>query len=207
MSHIDTPDDYPYAWYMRPLLALLRRRLGAIPEPVKLWARMPLAFLGFQLLNRALERKHSPLDGKLRALVRTRIAQLNACHFCVDLNASHALNRGVTEEQLLDVARFRESPRFSEAEKAALAYAEAITGTAIAIDPDLIGRLRHAFGDDAIVELAALAAHQNLSAKFNAALDVSAQGYCPVDLRSGPTKDAENDPRTMPARSDRTPAA
>lgn len=178
MSYSDTPDDYPYAWYMRPLLALLRRRLGAVPEPVKLWARMPLAFLGFQLMNRALERKRSPLDGKLRALVRTRIAELNSCHFCVDLNASHALDRGATEEQLLDLAHFRDSPRFSEAEKAALVYAETITGTGIAVEVDLIERLRQAFGDDGIVELAALAAHQNLSAKFNAALGVPAQGCC-----------------------------
>lgn len=178
MSFIDSSENYRYAWYLRPVLALLRRRSGVVPEPVRLWARVPLAFLGFQLMNLALERKSSPLGGTLRALVRTRIAQLNSCHFCVDLNASHALDRGATPEQLQDLAGFRESPHFNEAEKAALAYAEAITGTRIEIDPDLIGRLRQAFGDDGIVELAALAAHQNLSAKFNAALGVPAQGYC-----------------------------
>ncbi|QSA96326.1 carboxymuconolactone decarboxylase family protein [Methylococcus sp. EFPC2] len=178
MSFVDTPDDYPYAWYVRPVLALLRKRLGGVPEPVKLWARMPLAFLGFQLMQRALERKASPLDGKLRALVRTRIAQLNSCHFCVDLNASHALERGVTEEQLRDLAIFRDSPRFAAAEKAALVYAEAVSGEAIAIEPELIERLRQAYGDQGIVELAALVGHQNLSAKFNAALGVPAEGYC-----------------------------
>lgn len=178
MSFIDTPEDYRYAWYLRPLLALLRRRLGSVPEPVRLWARLPLAFLGFQLMHRALERKTSPLDGRLRALIRTRIAQLNSCHFCVDLNASQAMDRGVTPEQLQDLAGYGDSPRFSEAEKTALAYAEAITVSGSVIDADLIERLRQAFGEDGIVELAALAAHQNLSAKFNAALGVPAQGYC-----------------------------
>lgn len=178
MSYIETPDDYPYAWYLRPLLALMRRRPGGIPEPVKLWARMPLAFIGFQLMYRALERRRSPLDRRLRALVRTRIAQLNHCHFCVDLNASEALKRGVTEEQIQALAEYRESPLFDDAEKAALAYAEAITGTAIEIEPAWIERLRETFGDGGLVELAALAAHQNLSAKFNAALGVPVQGFC-----------------------------
>ncbi len=49
MSFIDTPEPYPYAWYLRPILALMRRRLGHLPESVRLWARMPLAFLGFQI--------------------------------------------------------------------------------------------------------------------------------------------------------------
>ena len=186
MSFVDTPDDYPYAWYIRPVLAMMRWRLGHVPEPVKLWARMPLAFLGFQLMLRALERKGSPLDGKLRALVRTRIAQLNNCHFCVDLNASHAMDRGVNEEQLLDLAHFRDSSRFSEAEKAALAYAETVTGTGIAIDASVIESLRQAYGADGVVELAALAAHQNLSAKFNAALGVPAESFCMTAHRVAP---------------------
>ncbi len=186
MSFIDTPENYPYAWYIRPVLALMRRCLGTLPEPVKLWARMPLAFLGFQLMNRALERKSSPLDGKLRALVRTRIAQLNSCHFCVDLNASRALDRGVTVEQLQDLTGFRDSPRFSETEKAALAYAETITGTGIEVDPAVIERCRHAFGDDGVVELAALVAHQNLSAKFNAALGIPAAGFCLTAHKTAP---------------------
>ncbi|MFZ4701773.1 MAG: carboxymuconolactone decarboxylase family protein [Candidatus Methylumidiphilus sp.] len=188
MSFVDTPENYRYTWYLRPVLAILRRRLHGLPEPVRLWARIPMAFLGFQLMHRALERKSSPLDGRLRALIRTRIAQLNSCHFCVDLSASHALDRGVTPGQLQDLANFRDSPRFSEAEISALAYAEAITGTGIEIDAGLIDRLRQSFGDNGIVELAALASHQNLSAKFNAALGIPAQGFCMTAHRVAPPK-------------------
>ncbi|MDD5035925.1 MAG: carboxymuconolactone decarboxylase family protein [Methylococcaceae bacterium] len=186
MSFVETPEDYRYAWYLRPLLAILRRRLQILPEPVRLWARLPLAFIGFQLMNLALERRTSPLNGALRALIRTRIAQMNACHFCVDLNASHALDRGVSEERLRDLVIFRDSPLFGEDEKAALAYAEAITATGSEIDPELIERLRQAFGDEGIVELAALVSHQNLSAKFNAALGVPAQGFCMSTHRLAP---------------------
>lgn len=187
MSFIDTPDDFSYAWYLRPLLALMRRRRGRLPESVRLWARLPLAFLGFQLMHRALERGRSPLDGRLRALVRTHIARLNRCAFCIDLNASHALARGATRAQIEALDEFRGSPLFSEVEQAALAYAEAVTADPAAIDPALVERLRAAYGDQGVVELAALVAHQNLSAKFNAALGVPAEGYCGIP--GGPAGD------------------
>ncbi len=187
MSFIDTPNAYPYRWYLRPLLALMRRRLGRLPESVRLWARLPLAFLGFQLMHRALEGRGSPLDGRLRALVRTQIAQINSCLFCVDLNASQALERGATGAQLQALGSFRESPLFTQGEKAAFAYAEAITAAGVSVDPALIERLREVYGDEGVVALAALVAHQNLSAKFNAALGVPAEGYCQVGGAAGST--------------------
>ncbi|MGR8929614.1 MAG: carboxymuconolactone decarboxylase family protein [Gammaproteobacteria bacterium] len=183
MSVVDTPNDYRFAWYIRPLLALIRWRRGRIPYPVMLWARMPIAFIGFQMMLRALERDQSPLDAKLRALVRTRIAQINHCHFCIDLNAANALERGVTQQQVDELADFRNSSHFSAAEKVALEYTEVITASAIDIGSGLARRLHDVFSDDAIVELAAVVSHQNLSAKFNAALGVAAEGYCPVPPR------------------------
>lgn len=188
MSLIDTPDDYPYAWYLRPLLTLMRRRLGRLPESVRLWARLPLAFIGFQLMNRALEGKGSPLDGRLRALIRTQIAQINSCHFCVDLNASHALERGASEAQIQALGHFRDSPLFTEGEKAALTYAEAITAPGVSVDPHLIATLRRFFGEEGVIALAALVAHQNLSAKFNAALGVPVEGYCQIRATGGGTQ-------------------
>lgn len=63
-------------------------------------------------------------------------------------------------------------------EKAALAYAEAMTYSGWRTEPALIARLRQYFSDDAIIELTALITYQNLSSKFNAALGVPAQGFC-----------------------------
>jgi AhpD family alkylhydroperoxidase len=185
MSLIENSKDYPYGWYIRPILAAIHRTRGRVPEPVKQWARMPLVFFGFQIMLRVLERKSSPLDPKLRALVRTRIAQLNHCHFCIDLNSAHALDRGVSQEKIDELACFRSSSLFSDAEKSALEYAEAITATAIELDPLMADRLRKSFSDDAIIELAAVISHQNMSAKFNAALGIAAEGYCPTAYRPG----------------------
>lgn len=173
MSLIDTPDRHPYAWYIRPLLFLLRRKTGQLSDAVRLWGRVPSAFLGFLWMWRSLDRRASPLDAKLRALLRTRVSQLDVCAFCIDLNGSRALELGVAQDKLLALAESAGSPLFDEAEKAALAFAEAITVTGRKVDAELMARLKQHYSDDAIVELAALIAHQNLSAKFNTALGVN----------------------------------
>jgi len=173
MGFITTSPDYRYRWYLRPFLFLLRSRNSGLSEPVRLWGRVAPAFLAFLLLNRALERNASPLDGKLRALIRVRISQINVCPFCIDLNASRALYLGVPDEKLLDLPEFTKSPHYDEGEKTALLFAETVTVTGRQMTPELIERLRRHFSDDAIVELAAVIAHQNMSSKFNAALGVT----------------------------------
>ncbi|TAN52270.1 MAG: carboxymuconolactone decarboxylase family protein [Methylococcaceae bacterium] len=174
MSFISTPENYPYVGFIRPLLFLLRRKTGALSEPVRLWARVPVAFLGFLWSWRALESRASPLPPPLRALIRTRISQLDVCAFCIDLNGSRALELGVAQDKLLALADFAASPLYDEAEKAALAFAETVTTTGRKVDAELMERLKRHYSDDAIVELAALIAHQNMSAKFNTALGVQA---------------------------------
>lgn len=150
----------------------MRRKTGHLSEAVRLWGRVPSAFLGFLWMWRSLDRRDSPLDARLRALIRTRISQLDVCAFCIDLNGSRALELGVAQDKLLALADTAESPLFDEAEKAALVFAETITIPGRKVDMELMARLKQHYSDDAIVELAALIAHQNLSAKFNTALGV-----------------------------------
>jgi alkylhydroperoxidase family enzyme len=77
-------------------------------------------------------------------------------------------------------ALWRESNVFSAAERAALEYAEAVTITDRHVSDETMAKLKQHFDDDAIVELTGLIAFQNLSSKFNSALDVPAQGFCRV---------------------------
>ena len=73
---------------------------------------------------------------------------------------------------MFDLPEFNTSTRYAESEKAALIFAETVTVSGKRVSPELIERLRRHFSDDAIVELAAVIAHQNMSSKFNAALGV-----------------------------------
>jgi AhpD family alkylhydroperoxidase len=193
MSYIDTPADYRYPWYLQLMFLRQRRRYGRELEPVRLWARMPAAFVAMSAMYRALDRKSSPIEPALRSLVQVRISQINGCEFCVDLNSFLGLGRGNAEDKLRALLQFENSPLFSEREKAALAYTEGATRSDRRVDPALITRLRTHFDDQAIVELAALIAYQNMSSKFNAALGVPAHGFCALPAQASPPKEAESE--------------
>jgi uncharacterized peroxidase-related enzyme len=177
VSWIDPPPERAYPWHVRLFLAFLAKR-GRLSQSVRLWARSPRAFLSFLRLFKAVDREGSPLEPALRALVMARVSQLTQCDFCLDLNGSRALERGVTAEQLAALEHHAASPLFGAREKAALAFADAVTTTGAAVPPEVRQAVRAAFTDDAIVELSALVAFQNMSARFNAALDVPAEGFC-----------------------------
>lgn len=178
MSFIETPSGYRFPWYVRLIFWIQRRRYGAVLEPSRLWGRTPKVFTALALLYGALDRRTSPIEPLLRALVIVRVSQINWCAFCVDINSATVLERGADRNKLADLAEFENSVRFDEREKAALAYAEAITYSNVQPTSAHFERLRAHFDEDAIIELTALIAFQNLSSKFNAALGVQAQGFC-----------------------------
>ena len=180
MSYIETPPDHRFPWYARLFFANHRRRYGRELEPAKLWARSPRVFAGLSMLYGALDRKSSPIEPALRTLITVLVSQINWCAFCVDINSATGLKRGLTGAHLAALHDFEISPLFDERIKAALAYAVAVTVTGSRVDDKLMARLKKYFDDAAVIELTALIAFQNLSSKFNSALDVAAQGFCNV---------------------------
>jgi AhpD family alkylhydroperoxidase len=151
-------------------------------DAVLLWARSPNLFMAVALFNGAIDRKRSPIDPALRSLLSVRISQINHCRFCVDINSAMLLERGIDEDKLGALDDWQRSNLFSEREREreALQYAELITRSDLEVDDALMARLRQQFDDDAIIELTALIAFQNMSSKFNAALAVPPQGFCQV---------------------------
>jgi AhpD family alkylhydroperoxidase len=166
--------------YLRPFFWNQRRKYGKALDAALIWARSPRLFLGVAHLYGALDRDGSPIEPVLRSLLTVRVSQINHCSFCVDINSRTLLQRGLPEEKLLALADWRRSALFNERERVALEYAEAVTITNRGVDDALFARLREHCDEDAIVELTALIAFQNLSSKFNAALGVPPQGFCPL---------------------------
>jgi AhpD family alkylhydroperoxidase len=179
-SNIQTPIDYRFPWYVRVFFWNQKRRYGSILEPARLWGRTPRVFAALALLYGALDRRSSPIDPLLRSLITVRVSQINWCRFCVDLNSATVLKRGAGFEKLDQLEEFESSPLFTEREKAALAYAEAVTRSDLQPGDQHFIRLRSEFNDDYIIELTGLIAFQNLSSKFNAALGVLPQGFCKI---------------------------
>ena len=163
-------------WYLKPLFWLQRRRWGQLLLPALTWARVPSYYLALVHFYAAIERKNSRLEPGLRSLIQTRISQQNHCAFCVDANTMLAAEREASMDKALAVGDWRASALFSARERLALEYAEAVTEGSVG--DELSHRVKVEFDEDGLVELTGLAAFQNMSAKFNAALDIPAQGFC-----------------------------
>jgi AhpD family alkylhydroperoxidase len=79
--------------------------------------------------------KRGGLPEKTRSLVHLRASQINGCSWCVDLHARALREAGETDERLATVAAWRDTPWFTDAERAALALAESATRLGDRADP------------------------------------------------------------------------
>ncbi|MDG2501772.1 MAG: carboxymuconolactone decarboxylase family protein [Porticoccaceae bacterium] len=176
--HIPVKPLVKYPFWLRPFFYNQRRKYGAVLDPGLLWGRVPKLFAAVAILYGVLDRRRSPLDPVLRSLVTVRVSQINYCAFCVDINAMTLANRSGSMDKVEVLEQWQQSDMFGDTERLALEYAEAITYTDRQVTDDLMQRLKSVFDDDTIVELTGLVAFQNLSSKFNSALDVPPQGFC-----------------------------
>src|SRR5256884_1108594 len=94
---------------------------------------LPDATKGIQALLQATRKGGVP--SATLELVHLRTSQINGCSFCVDSGARSAKQASETDERLFAVAAWRETPYFTDAERAALALAEAATRLADRSDP------------------------------------------------------------------------
>ena len=97
----------------------------------------------------------SGLEHSLIELVKTRVSQINGCAFCIDMHTKDARAAGETEQRLYGLSAWREAPYYSERERAALAWAEALTLVADTRQvPDAIyDEVKAQFGDRELVDL------------------------------------------------------
>ena len=109
----------------------------------------------------------SGLPRSLIELVKVRASQLNGCAFCVDMHAKDARKHGETEQRLYLLAAWRDSPAYTPAERAALAWTEALTRLTQAYPTEAeYEALRAEFSDKAVVDLTTLIGLINLWNRF-----------------------------------------
>ena len=102
----------------------------------------------------SLNKHVASIDNKLRAMVELRVSQINGCVFCVDLHADQARAEGETQQRLDCIAVWRECPFFDETERAAFAWAEAVTLVSETNVPDnLYENLKAHFTEQQVVDL------------------------------------------------------
>ena len=186
-ARLDQLSEHDYPWYVRLIFAYQKRKYGQVLAPMWAWGRQPAIMLVFLILIGRFNRLASP-GPLLRTLMSVRISQINHCEFCVDFNAHNFLAAHGAHEKIDLIDRWREHPEvFTEEERAALAYAEAVTQNDDDGTTGAMTELKRFFSDDVIVAITAWVGVQNLSSKFNDALSIPVQGFCRIPLR--PTSD------------------
>ena len=110
---------------------------------------------GFQaMLGLENHVRQSGLEPSLLELVKTRVSQINGCAYCLDMHTKDARAAGETEQRLYLLPAWRETTFYSGRERAALAWAEAVTMLAAQAPSDaLYDEVRQQFDDKALVDL------------------------------------------------------
>jgi AhpD family alkylhydroperoxidase len=183
MTRLPGPEDGANP-AVRATYAISRKRYGKVPEPVSVMAHHPAllaAYSGFEL---ALERMNK-LDERLKLLAELKAAAVAGCEWCLDFGTVLARDTGVTEAQLRELHRHRESDEFDELERLVLDYAEGISSTPTGVSDEVFAALREQLDPAQLVELTALIAQENWRARFNWAFEIepqgfSAGGFCPL---------------------------
>jgi AhpD family alkylhydroperoxidase len=98
--------------------------------------------------------RNTSLEPALRELVKVRASQLNGCAHCLDMHTKDARAHGETEQRLYALSAWRETPFFTDRERAALEWTEHLTLVASkGISDELFTRLREYFSEEEIIHL------------------------------------------------------
>lgn len=118
----------------------------------------------------------SGLDPKLLHMLEYRVSQINGCAFCLDMHHKDAIHAGETEQRLHGLPAWRESPWYSEPERAALQFAEALT-THCETDDATYEALTQHFSKEQIATLALTVAAINSWNRLNKAFRTTPGAY------------------------------
>jgi AhpD family alkylhydroperoxidase len=115
--------------------------LKLAPEPYKLMSQLGEYLAG------------SGLEMGLLELVKTRVSQINGCAFCLDMHTKDARGNGETEQRLYLLSAWREAPFYTERERAALAWAEALTLIGHGVPDSVYSEVSPHFTEKELVDL------------------------------------------------------
>lgn len=119
---------------------------AAAPEAVK-------AMIGLETYLARQSRSEDGVDKPLMELVKIRVSQINHCAFCIDMHAKDARAQGETEQRIYALSAWRETPFFTDRERAALAWAEANTLLPQGVSQQLFEEVREHFSEAQLTNL------------------------------------------------------
>ncbi len=137
-------------------------------------------------------RDSSRLEPSLLELVKMRASQINGCAYCIDMHSKDARAKGETEQRLYALSAWRETPFFSDRERAALSWTEAITliGSGHASD-EVYEEVRKRFTEEELVNLTMAIVTINGWNRFSIGFRAVPGSYQPAKTHKGSVGSAQ----------------
>lgn len=174
------PIERPSELMMKLVYWLSRRQFGKVMTPLKvIFSRLPLSFGMFIQKLEKLEQKYQ-LPKYIAVLVRTHVAQLNTCGFCIDIGKVEVIKHFADQqEKFFNVSSYKTSPLFTAREKAALLFAEELTFHK-KISDETFAEAQNHFTERELVEIAWAVTREHIYNLMNLAFDIESDGLCQI---------------------------
>jgi alkylhydroperoxidase family enzyme len=182
-------------WLIRAMYRYAKRRLGEVPEPFAVAARHPRLLVANAVHEMLLESGSRKLPANVRALAVFWTARTIGCSWCVDFGAMLQRWDGLDVARLEEIDNYATSPLFTDDERAAVGYADAITTDPHSVTDEQVADVRRRFGDAGVIELTYQIGVENMRARMYAALGITEQGFnsgdaCRVPWASEPAAES-----------------
>jgi AhpD family alkylhydroperoxidase len=166
---------------VRAMYRYTKRRFGEVPEPFTVIAHHPRLLVASAVHEGLLQSGSRKLPAGVRDLAVFWTARTIGCSWCVDFGAMLTRLEGLDVERLKHIDDYATSPRFNDDERAAIAYADAVTTDPHSVTDEQVADLRERFGDDGVVELTYQIGVENMRARMYSALGITEQGFSSGD--------------------------
>ena len=176
-----------------------KRRFGVVPEPFAVAAHHPRLMLANVVHEGLLGSASKKLPASVRELAVFWTARTIGCSWCVDFGSMLQRLDGLDVERLKSVDEYATSPLFTDDERAAIAYADAMTTDPHTVTDEQVADLRNRFGDAGVIELTYQIGVENMRARMYSALGITEQGFnsgdaCRIPWETEPTEEQAASP-------------
>ncbi|EFG76123.1 alkylhydroperoxidase AhpD family core domain protein [Mycobacterium parascrofulaceum ATCC BAA-614] len=161
----------------RAMYRIAKRRYGQVPEPFTVTAHHRKLMVAGAVHETMIDRASKALPASVRELAVLWTARSIGCSWCVDFGSMLQRLDGLDVERLKDIDRYATSPLFTDDERAAIRYADAMTTDPHTVTDEQVADLRARFGDAGVVELTYQIGVENMRARMNTALGITEQGF------------------------------
>lgn len=161
----------------RAMYRIAKRRYGQVPEPFTVTAHHRGLLIAGAVHETMLDKASKTLPVSVRELAVFWTARTVGCSWCVDFGSMLQRLDGLDMQRLKDIENYATSPAFSDDERAAIAYADAMTTDPHTVTDEQVADLRARFGDAGVIELTYQIGVENMRARMNTALGITEQGF------------------------------